>query len=69
MMGWNCADCGKEIQDTRYHRELQLEDRFIKGECSLCLDCANIAYDRDTKRKRPVKIDIAELNQLIKRNP
>ena len=35
MMGWNCADCGKEIQDTRYHRELQLEDRFIKGECSL----------------------------------
>lgn len=32
MMGWNCADCGKEIQDTRYHRELQLEDRQFKKQ-------------------------------------
>jgi hypothetical protein len=69
MMGWDCAECGKEIQDTRHQREQRLGARFVQGECSLCIGCANLAYDRDTKRMRPVEIDIAELNQLIKRKP
>jgi len=53
MMGWDCAECGKEIEDTRYQREQSLGDKFIKGESSFCLECANLVYDRESGRFLP----------------
>lgn len=29
MMGWNCADCGKEIQDTRHPREVSVHRKEV----------------------------------------
>lgn len=68
MSSWECTRCSAEVEDTVGRREMRLKSRYVKGELAFCEECANVVFDRDTKRFRPTgtTINLREIDELKK---